>query len=297
MASASTWTQDSVVGFASIWQAAPNLVDRLVPVLETDLHLAVRRERFRRALRRLCDALLWIVAAAWLSQSWGVDILNPAPGRFARLVARPALGAAATIVAVWILWTALSAVIDEKMPHMGMPGDGDEAGAASVSRLATLLPLLRNVVLVGLIILAVIVGGNREEQSPQQDCEQRHGGKRQRKPNRRRAQPRRQSGTRDLALATIEEAAHGPPDQCREGNAEESDDPKPYGRNRRPSCASTRSAQCRGARRKCGTAQSAWPVARPNARRELGCRRCGRGRVTAVDCAPLAARSAISPRT
>jgi hypothetical protein len=47
------------------------------------------------------------------------------------------------LVAAWILWTALSAVIDEKMPPPAAPGDEDEI-PGSASRVDTLLPLVRN---------------------------------------------------------------------------------------------------------------------------------------------------------
>ena len=70
---------------------------------------------------------------------------------------RPAFEAAATIVAAWILWTALSAIIDEKMPRGVAPGDEDEAVAGSASRLSTLLPLVRNTVLIALAVIAIIV--------------------------------------------------------------------------------------------------------------------------------------------
>jgi hypothetical protein len=64
--------------------------------------------------------------------------------------------AAATVVAAWILWTALSAVIDEKMPPPESPGDEDEI-PGSASRLDILLPLLRNTLLIGLAVVAISV--------------------------------------------------------------------------------------------------------------------------------------------
>src|SRR6516165_4493738 len=60
------------------------------------------------------------------------------------------------IVVAWILWTVLSAVIDEKMPPPAAPGDEDET-PGSASRLDTLLPLVRNTLLIGLAVIAVIV--------------------------------------------------------------------------------------------------------------------------------------------
>jgi small-conductance mechanosensitive channel len=157
VSSAAAATLGIVVVLAVLWQLARNLIERLFAHDQTNLRLAARRERFRRVLRRLCDALLWILGALWLGETWGFDILNPAPGTVARLIVRPTFGAAATVVAAWILWTALSAVIDEKMPQAAAPGNEDETGAGSASRLGTLLPLLRNMLLIGLAVIAVIV--------------------------------------------------------------------------------------------------------------------------------------------
>jgi hypothetical protein len=73
---------------------------------------------------------------------------------------RPAFGAAAKIVATWILWTALSAVIDDKMPVAAAPSDDDES--VPVRPLGKLLPLLRNMLMNG---LAVVAGSLRYRRS------------------------------------------------------------------------------------------------------------------------------------
>jgi len=140
-----------------IWQAGQKLIPRLFAVREAELAAALRRARFERALLRLFDALLWIVGAAWLAQTWDLDLVNPAPGSIERLFVRPVLEAALTIAGAWILWTALSAIIDEKMPQAMGPGDEDERVTDQVSRVGTLLPLIRNVVLIGVAIVAIIV--------------------------------------------------------------------------------------------------------------------------------------------
>jgi transposase len=56
---------------------------------------------------------------------WGVDLVEPAPGSLAQLFARPVLEAAITVVAAWVLWTAIGAIIDEKMPRAVSPGEAD----------------------------------------------------------------------------------------------------------------------------------------------------------------------------
>jgi small-conductance mechanosensitive channel len=145
------------VALAVLWQASQNLIARLFAGEEADIRLTLRRERFRRVLRRLSDAFLWILGAAWVGETWGLDLADPAPGSLERLFVRPAFAAAATVVGAWILWTALSAVIDEKMPQAVAPSDEDEAAGGSASRLGTLLPLVRNLVLIGIAAMAVIV--------------------------------------------------------------------------------------------------------------------------------------------
>ena len=156
VAQASTATQGIVVILAVVGQASHNLIARACACDATDIRLTLRRARLHRALSRLSDAFLWILGAAWLGETWGLDLVDPAPGTIERLFVRPALEAAATVVAAWILWTVLSAVIDEKMPPPAAPGDEDEI-PGSASRLDTLLPLVRNTLLIGLAVIAVIV--------------------------------------------------------------------------------------------------------------------------------------------
>jgi small-conductance mechanosensitive channel len=155
VARASTVTQGIVVALAVVGQASHNLIARLCVCDATDIRRTLRRARLHRALSRLADAFLWILGAAWLGETWGVNLVDPAPGSIERMFVRPALEAAATVVAAWILWTALSAVIDEKMPPPAAPGDEDEL-AGSASRLDTLLPLVRNPLLIVLAVIAVI---------------------------------------------------------------------------------------------------------------------------------------------
>jgi len=155
VARASTATQGIVVALAVVGQASHNLIARLCVCDATDIRRTLRRARLHRALSRLADAFLWILGAAWLGETWGVNLVDPAPGSIERMFVRPALEAAATVVAAWILWTALSAVIDEKMPPPAAPGDEDEV-PGSASRLDTLLPLVRNTLLIGLAVIAVI---------------------------------------------------------------------------------------------------------------------------------------------
>ena len=156
VARAATATQGIVVALAVVGQASHNLIARACACDATDIRRTLRRARLHRALSRLADAFLWIMGAAWLGETWGLDLVDPAPGTIERLFVRPALEAAATVVAAWILWTVLSAVIDEKMPPPAAPGEEDEI-PGSASRLDTLLPLVRNALLIALAVVAVVV--------------------------------------------------------------------------------------------------------------------------------------------
>jgi len=156
VARAATATQGIVVALAVLGQASHNLIARLCACDATNIRLTLRRARLHRALSRLADTFLWILGAAWLCETWGLDLVDPEPGSIERMFVRPALEAAATVVAAWIMWTALSAVIDEKMPPPALPGDEDEI-PGSASRLDTLLPLVRNTLLIALAVVAVIV--------------------------------------------------------------------------------------------------------------------------------------------
>jgi moderate conductance mechanosensitive channel len=156
VARASTATQGIVVALAVVGQASHNLIARLCACDGADIRVALRRARLHRALSRLVDAFVWILGAAWLGETWGLNLVDPPPGSMERMLVRPSLEAAATVVAAWILWTALSAVIDEKMPPPAAPGNEDEI-PGSASRLDTLLPLLRNTLLIALALVAVVV--------------------------------------------------------------------------------------------------------------------------------------------
>jgi small-conductance mechanosensitive channel len=158
IAAASAATQRIVACLAVVWQATQKLIDKLFTgeEQEADIRSFWRRERFRRLLHGLFDVLLWIVGAAWLAEIWGLDLVDPASGSVARLLVRPAFEAAATIVAIWILWIALSAVIDAKMPQPAGPGDEDDGAAGAASRLDTVLPLIRNIALIAFAAIAVI---------------------------------------------------------------------------------------------------------------------------------------------
>jgi hypothetical protein len=91
VASASTATQGIIVALAVVGQASHNLIARACACDATDIRLTLRRARLHRALSRLADAFWWILGAAWLGETWGLDLVDPAPGTIERLFVRPVL--------------------------------------------------------------------------------------------------------------------------------------------------------------------------------------------------------------
>ena len=114
--SAASVTTGIVVVLAVLGQVGHNVIARRFLAEAADVQLTLRRERLRRALHR-------------------VDLVEPAPGSLAQLFARPLLEAAITVVAAWVLWTAIGAIIDKKMPRAVSPGEAGQAVPGSASRL------------------------------------------------------------------------------------------------------------------------------------------------------------------
>jgi hypothetical protein len=77
VARAAAATQGIVVALAVLWQVSHNVIARLFLGETTETRLALRREQFRRALRHLSNAFLWILGAAWLGETWGLDLVDP----------------------------------------------------------------------------------------------------------------------------------------------------------------------------------------------------------------------------
>ncbi|MBV8507916.1 MAG: mechanosensitive ion channel [Alphaproteobacteria bacterium] len=154
---AATLTQLILVVLAIAWQAGQKLIDHFAARTAAATVPGLRQQRFLHAARRICDTVLVLLGVVWLGQVWGLDLVAPPPGSPEQLLLRPVLLVAITLVTAWIVWVALSGIIDEQMPRQAAPGDDEEQAAERVSRLGTLLPLLRNLVLVGIGIIALTV--------------------------------------------------------------------------------------------------------------------------------------------
>lgn len=110
------------------------------------------------ALERGLRAALIILAALSLAYAWGIDLIQlTARDTVATRLIRGGLSAIVIVLVADFLWRLARALIDDKIAHaMGVGGiDGEEARRRA--RLRTLLPILRNMLLVVVVAVAVMM--------------------------------------------------------------------------------------------------------------------------------------------
>ncbi|SFV26595.1 Small-conductance mechanosensitive channel [Devosia crocina] len=119
-----------------------------------DSQLAVRQvitNGVFRVLRILCDTVISIAALCVIAWIWGFNIWHWAITE-GRPITGPLMAAGACIALAWLIWVALDAWIASVLT----PRDGLGWSRRRSSRVQTLLPLLRNGVMIVLIVLAAI---------------------------------------------------------------------------------------------------------------------------------------------
>ncbi len=101
----------------------------------------------------------WIIAAAWLlAHVWDLQLgaLAAQDTAMNRLL-RGALMAVVIVLAADFAWNVLRALIDRKLLEAQDPGEPDTDEAHRRARIRTLLPILRNVLLIVLAVMAVLM--------------------------------------------------------------------------------------------------------------------------------------------
>jgi small-conductance mechanosensitive channel len=103
-----------------------------------------------KLLRVAADVLTLFAMALTIAGIWGFNIWGwlTTDGR---VIVGPLLAAAAVVAVAWLIWVTLDAWIATTLA----PGPNTRPGAQRSSRLQTLLPLMRN----GVLILLVVLGG------------------------------------------------------------------------------------------------------------------------------------------
>jgi small-conductance mechanosensitive channel len=109
-------------------------------------------------LERGIRALLIIGAAAVLAWGWGIDIVHLAghDNWLARVV-HSVLSAVVILLGADLLWHAMKTAIDRKLFESADPGQPNTEEARRRSRLRTLLPIFRNILLVVIVVVAAMM--------------------------------------------------------------------------------------------------------------------------------------------
>ncbi|MFI5013372.1 MAG: mechanosensitive ion channel family protein [Hyphomicrobiales bacterium] len=110
-------------------------------------------------LERGLRSLIIIGSVAWLAYVWNVD-LGDLAGRdtLVTRILRATLSATAVVLIADFLWNIAKAVIDVRIEEASAPGDAPVEESRRRARMQTLLPILRNLVLVVIVVVAAMMG-------------------------------------------------------------------------------------------------------------------------------------------
>ncbi len=133
------------------------LIDRAFAISpETRLRypgLEVRANRYLPVLRNVLRGVITFVAVMALLQAWGLDGFAWLATDMGRRILSALITILAVLVAALVVWELASAAIERTLAHSNPTG----GTLALSSRVRTLLPLLRNVLLVVLVVLVSLI--------------------------------------------------------------------------------------------------------------------------------------------
>ncbi len=110
------------------------------------------------ALERGLRAALIILAALALAYAWDIDLIQlTARDTVATRLIRGGLSAIVIVLIADFVWRLARALIDNKIAHAMGVGDGDSDEVRRRARLRTLLPILRNMLLVVVMAVAAMM--------------------------------------------------------------------------------------------------------------------------------------------
>lgn len=110
------------------------------------------------AICTLCAGAVWVASVALLVRLWSEYIFEPGSPT-AALALRGVIRMGAAIVSGWTVWTLAKTYLDANQPKAQalMPGQDDNDLGHPASRLATALPLVRNLVLGTILAVTALV--------------------------------------------------------------------------------------------------------------------------------------------
>lgn len=148
------------VGTLLIYLSLP-IFDRLgrelvQTIISSDMDAAAR---FRSVFHGAWRMLIGVVATLIVADFWGLDVLGFAKGANALPWADTAFDIVATLLVGWLIWRLIRAALHSERRVSSASEDVDPSESPSASRLYTLTPLFRNVLLAFLatVILMIIL--------------------------------------------------------------------------------------------------------------------------------------------
>jgi small-conductance mechanosensitive channel len=147
---AATALQTAIVAMSLVWAAKHRFILEYCQLTAT--------RWWRPVLNRTVDVVVLLGGTVWLAQVWGYDVLAPESGGAAGAVLHALFKAVTTLAVAWLIWATIGGFLRERIPHQASLGDEDGAApAAGVTRLATLLPLIRNTVAIAVFFLGAVI--------------------------------------------------------------------------------------------------------------------------------------------
>ena len=112
---------------------------------------------WRPVVNRTVDMIVFFGGFVWLARVWGYDLFDPSIAGFAATTLRPIFRALVTLAIAWLVWSAIGGFLDERTPQRTGGPMEEDAAETGMSRLATLLPLIRNMLAIAIFFLGVVI--------------------------------------------------------------------------------------------------------------------------------------------
>jgi Small-conductance mechanosensitive channel len=136
-------------------------VRRLVPPIETtDTKGGPPNGDYAPVIMRNLRILLAVAVALLIAWLWDIDVTFLAENSLGRRAAEAMVTIGITLVLAFAVWGVIKTAINRRVPHEEIDPNAHEdleGGAGSLSRLETLLPLLRKFILVVLVVMTAMI--------------------------------------------------------------------------------------------------------------------------------------------
>ena len=142
--------QAVIIGMALAWAAKQRFI------MEYARHAP--HHWWRPVVNRAVDLIVFFSGFVWLADLWGYDLFDPGATGLAATTLRPIFRASATLAVAWLVWSAIGGFLSERAPHpAAAPADEDGTVETGMTRLATLLPLIRNTLAIAIFFLGAVI--------------------------------------------------------------------------------------------------------------------------------------------